>query len=181
MLLLLTCDRMVRSPCTQGSTLQHTATHCNTLQHTATHCNTLQHTATHLQNTATHSTWQRSHGEEASTAKITHCNTLQHTETHCNTLAKHCNTLYLTAIVWWGSFYSQNNTLQHTTTLWNRLQHTLQHTATQSTCQQSYGEEPLQPKCWFLRQMKSKPRILGRKTDETTNEFPCKACICVCM
>ena len=59
------------------------------LQHTATHCNTLQHTATH-------------------------CNALQHA-THCNTL-QHTTT---TALSMPAVLSTPNNTLQHTSTLYN--------------------------------------------------------------
>jgi len=110
--------------------LQHTATHCNTLHHTATHCNTLQHTATRY--TSLHHTAQ--HCNKLQRTRDAHVNESWHTTTHA-----WC-TRWWGRTRWWVRAHKRNQwppvphmpslveqSLQHTATHCNTLQHTAPH------------------------------------------------------
>ena len=113
---------------THCNTLQHTATRCSTLQRTASHCSTLQRTASHC------STLQRT---------ASHCSALQH-KAHAKTNTpwrRHCNTRPIEHIL-------QHAPTRHGTDVETRHSHsranithcnTLQHTATQSSCQHQHA------------------------------------------
>jgi len=121
------------------NTLQHTATQRKLLQHSASHCNALQrtrckhevgrqtkHTATHCN---THCNTLRYTATNCST-----CNTLQYTATNCNNCNTPQHTLHHTATcrntrcaINTSVDKTHGSTLQHTATLGNIPQRTLQH------------------------------------------------------
>jgi len=102
------------------TTLQQAHTQCESLQHTATHCNTLQHTATWH---SRESEWAKARNIppcSIHTHSMSHCNTLQHTATRNDVALKRVRV----------SKGSKHNTLQHTHTPRESLQHTAPHCTT---------------------------------------------------
>ena len=84
---------------THCNTLQHTATRCNTLQLAATRCNTLQHTLQHT---------RRHHVRAQPRVQVRHVIAPHYQRPQRHTHATHCNTLPHTA--------TRYNSLQHTAT-----------------------------------------------------------------